>query len=62
MKKETVSLDDFVGEILRKLRDFQRMWYKRNKENPEMYPLEIPSENSGMWDEMFYQWDGEEDE
>lgn len=47
------SLSEFVEEIQRDIKEFQKDYLKHHNENPEHYPLEIPSNNEGLWFEFF---------
>ena len=50
---QPLSLDDAIEEIHQSAEKFKNDWMQGHKENPENYPLEMPSENNGMYVEQF---------
>lgn len=48
-----MTLDDFVREEKEKMTRFVLYWISNHKKDPEMFPLEIPDDNSGTWIEMY---------
>jgi hypothetical protein len=48
-----VSLYDFQKELLGDIDNFVKYWEKRHQEAPDLYPMEIKEDNSGLWFEMF---------
>ncbi len=47
------TLDQFVEELRRDVEAFRASWLKNHAEAPDMYPLELPADNDGLWLEMF---------
>lgn len=47
------TLDSFVTELRRDVDSFEAWWRKKNAENPEMFEMEYPEENGGLWFEQF---------
>lgn len=47
------TLDQFVDELRRDVEAFRADWLKNHAEAPDMYPLELPTDNEGLWLEMF---------
>jgi hypothetical protein len=53
----STSLHEFATDEKDKLEKFV-IWYEaKNKENPEHFPLTLPSENEGAWFEMLIDFD-----
>ena len=48
------NLDDFLLEAKEEIVNFEKMWRKKNAENPEIYPLEMPDGNEGLWWEFLH--------
>lgn len=55
--KKGVSLDQFIAETEERLKNFREYWLEGHKNNPEMFPLELPEDNAGMWYEQFQYFD-----
>jgi hypothetical protein len=54
-----VTLESFVQQELERVKSF-KVWYEgQNKINPEHYPLTIPEDNAGVWDEMLADFAGD---
>lgn len=48
-----MTLDEFVADMQKQIQDFADQYRKDHANNPEMYPLDIPDEDSGLWLEGF---------
>lgn len=48
-----ISLDDFVEDQILMTRRFRSQWVKKNLEDPDNFPLVLPKDNAGVWDENF---------
>jgi len=48
------NIDDFIVEARDEIVKFEKMWRDKNKENPEMYPLEMTDGNEGLWWEFLH--------
>jgi len=48
-----MHIDDFKKEMQVNLDAFIIDYRKNHKNNPEQYPLDIPSNNDGLWLEFF---------
>jgi hypothetical protein len=44
-----MTLDEFVKEAHEQVDRFKAAWLKAHEEAPEIYPLEFPAENDGLW-------------
>lgn len=52
-----MDLDEFLAEEEKRIQDF-RDWYKKQHTiNPEHYPLSLPIDNAGAWNEMLQEFD-----
>ena len=49
----SVTLDEFVQEVLSGVQEFAADYRKQNSLNSEHYPLELPDDNAGLWFEFF---------
>lgn len=47
-----VTLAQFTTQETKRVAAFKTWYEKQHKENPEQYPLAIPNEDVGVWDEM----------
>lgn len=54
-----VSLDQFIPEQRRRLELFETWWRAQNAVNPEHFPLSIPDDDAGTWDEHLMTFDPE---
>jgi len=43
------TLDDFLKEAKEDLIEFEKLWRKQNAENPEQFPMEMPTGDEGLW-------------
>ena len=43
------TLDEFIEEVREDLVDFKKWWIKKNLENPDNFPMEMPTGNEGLW-------------
>ena len=48
-----LSVTQFVSEQQDALIEFLNWWEKMNAVNPDMFPMEMPDDNDGLWWEMF---------
>lgn len=48
-----MTLNEFVEDLQSDIIAFQLMWANEHLKDPEMYPLEIPEDNDGVWWEQF---------
>lgn len=48
-----MTLDDFVREEKEKMSRFVHYWISNHQKDPELFPLEIPDDNSGVWTDMY---------
>lgn len=46
-------IEEFVDEIERSIKDFRDAYITKHKENPNNYPLSLPSDNEGLWLDFF---------
>lgn len=51
------TLTSFCLEQQEKLRLFAVWWVAQNKKDPDAYPMALPDENTGLWEEMFQTFD-----
>ncbi len=49
----SMTLDQFADEIRQDIEESVAQYRKKHEENPEHYPLELPSDNAGLWVEFF---------
>ena len=47
------TLDEFMVELRGNAEKFEAAWREKASENPDIYPLSIPEDNSGLWLEFF---------
>ena len=47
------SLDEFLKDVESELKAFEKMWRENHQKNPDMYPMELPTDNEGLWWEQF---------
>lgn len=47
-----MTLDEFIKIKKKQLEDFEKFWRKKS-EIDENYPLDMPDDNSGLWEEQF---------
>ncbi|MDA0152457.1 hypothetical protein OH460_09090 [Vibrio sp. Makdt] len=52
---EPVTLEQAVLEAHQQVADFEIMWKTNNQFQPEEYPMQLPSANSGAWFEQIFQ-------
>lgn len=50
------TLDQFVLEMQQKLVSFKNDWIEDHKNDPESFPLELPDNQIGLWDEFFSEY------
>ena len=50
---QPISFNEAIEEIHQSAEKFKNEWMQGHRENPENYPLEMPSENNGMYVEQF---------
>jgi hypothetical protein len=50
------TLDEFITEIKKDIKLFEKKYRKKHLQNPKNYPLEISDDNSGVWLEMFIRY------
>lgn len=50
------NIDQFAAEVSRDIELFRADWHKKHQQNPEMYPLELPEDNEGLWFEFFVEF------
>ncbi len=48
-----MNVHDFVSRTKEQIEQFHELWLLKHAENPEQYPLDIPDDNCGVWQEMF---------
>lgn len=48
-----ISIHEYVDSEHTSLEKFRDAWVEANKRDPEIYPLEIPEDNAGIWWEMY---------
>ena len=48
-----MKIEHFVAETKIALDKFEASWRLKNAQSPEMYPLELPANNAGLWLELF---------
>lgn len=59
MATQTVSLREFIQNEKLRLEAFERYWLEMNAQYPEHFPMELPIQNAGVWDEQFATYDFE---
>lgn len=47
-----MTLNEFIKIKNEQLINFEKYWIEQNKINSEQFPMDIPVENEGIWDEM----------
>ncbi|MDE4297046.1 hypothetical protein PXK56_17815 [Phaeobacter gallaeciensis] len=52
-----MTLEEFISEKRAEVEAFKLRWLEAHHKAPEMYPLEMPEEDSGLWDEQFHDFD-----
>ena len=57
-----VTLDKFITQEERRIMLFRKWWILQNAENPEHFPMEMPVENAGVWNEMLDGFDPDKPE
>ena len=55
-----MTLEEFIDYESKRLQLFNQWYVKQNRVNPEHYPLVLTDDNSGVWDEMFQDFDPED--
>jgi hypothetical protein len=53
----SVSLDDFVEQEKVRVARFKQWYLQQAKKSPTHYPLSLPDDNAGAWDEMLADFD-----
>ena len=48
-----MTLEEFYEISKPKLDEFVKAYANKSKENPEIYPLDLPEDNSGLWNEFY---------
>ena len=48
-----MKIEYFIAETKEELDKFEANWRLKNAQSPEMYPLELEANNSGLWLELF---------
>lgn len=51
-----MTLDEYVALVKKDIDLFEKAYKARHAENSEYYPLELPEENEGLWDEFFIEF------
>lgn len=57
-----MSLDQFADEVRSSIEAFVADYRKNHEQNPEQYPLELPTGQEGLWYEFFMDFSGDDDE
>jgi hypothetical protein len=57
-----MTLDEFIIEKRAEIETFRAWWLENHQKAPEKFPLEVPAENAGLWDEMLLDFDQSSDE
>jgi hypothetical protein len=52
-----MTLDQFIQQEERRIAFFRRWWILQNVDNPERFPMQMPLENAGIWNEMLDNFD-----
>lgn len=47
------SLDTFAAELRTEIESFVRDYKAKHSDSPDYYPLELPDDNAGLWEEFF---------
>lgn len=47
-----MTLDQAIEEKMNQIQAFKVWYLEQNAKNPAHFPLELPSDNSGLWFEM----------
>jgi len=50
------TLNQFVEEYQDLLKQFEIWWVKQHASQPEVYPLSLKDDNTGLWLEMFLEF------
>lgn len=50
--QNSISLEEFIRLEKERLVRFEAYWKEMNKVDPDLFPMEIQSDNTGQWDEM----------
>lgn len=58
IKKKTISLDEFIESAKSDIDKFREFWIKNHDKNPKNFPMSLPTDNAGLWWEMFNNFDG----
>ncbi|MCV0350157.1 MAG: hypothetical protein K5863_08780 [Nitratireductor sp.] len=45
-----MTLDEFLVELRKSADGFEKLWRKKNEEDPDNWPIELPA---GDWSEQF---------
>lgn len=56
------TLDEFLAEAQKNLKDFEKDWRIKHAQYPEEYPLEMLDGNEGLWWEFLSTYAGDVDE
>lgn len=48
-----MKIEQFVAETKIALDKFEASWRFKNGQSPEIYLLELPADNAGLWLELF---------
>lgn len=51
-----MDLFHFTKLMHNQLEQFEKYWLEQHSKNPEQFPLSMPNDNSGLWLEMFEQF------
>jgi hypothetical protein len=51
-----MTLDEFIAKQQASILGFREMWLASHADSPEQYSLELPDDNSGLWDEMYAEY------
>lgn len=54
----SLSMERAVYEVHQQAESFKRWWSERNKENPDFFPMSLPSDNAGLWFEQIFEHGG----
>ena len=52
-----MTLEQFIVEKRGEIEAFKMRWLEAHYKAPELYPLEMPPEDNGLWDEQFIDFD-----
>lgn len=48
-----MNINEYVKKEIDTLIEFEKWWIEKNNKEPELYPLSIEDDNSGIWDEQY---------